>query len=452
MRDAPTRPEVLAGSATRLSADGSWWWDGAHWQPAVSPDGLWHWDGSRWTPSLDIDQDDPAAVAELFDSMADHRFAAGGRLLAARHAEWEPQNDEVAALVARAAPLAQRLAALDAQRAAPGAAQSGLQALFGRPPGGEAERSQVDQELRPLASLLGRMAPQPSLPEADEMVASAHLLEERALELQKARADLNEREQEHRQRVEEATQQVAEAAAGREAAVADIEARVRAAEMEREQAVEDLTRALRGLRMPGPGSEVARLQDAVLYANRIETADGRGPVDGAEVHVGTAGQLWAKHRPALTELLLLESTGAGRFHESLAAEGDEGYALVVTRHVRSIVPFPPGEAEAAREFTRQLEEAARGSSAEHRQWQEQVRAAEDALEVAMGDSTRVDAARAELERALADPELESPIREAERRLRAAERPPAALESARVKVREAAAALLKPPPPLRPVGG
>src|SRR5207302_11248829 len=80
MRDTPTRPEVLAGTAPRLSADGSWWWDGAHWQPATSPDGLWHWDGSRWAPSLDVDPDDPAAVAELFDSMAEHRFAAGGQL------------------------------------------------------------------------------------------------------------------------------------------------------------------------------------------------------------------------------------------------------------------------------------------------------------------------------------------------------------------------------------
>ena len=451
MRDTPTRPEVLAGTAPRLSADGSWWWDGAHWQPATSPDGLWHWDGSRWTPSVDIDPDDTAAVAEVFDGMADHRFAAGGQLLAARHTEWEPQNDEVAGLVARAAPLARRLAELDAQRAAPGAGQSGLQALLGRQPDSDAERAQVDQELRPLAALLGRMAPQPSLPEADEMLASARLLEERALGLQKARAELIEREQEHRKRVEEATQDVAEAATAREAAVADIEAKVRAAEMEREQAVEDLTRALRGLRMPGPGSELARLQDAVIYANRIDTPDGRGPVDGAQVHVGSAAELWAKHRPVLTELLMLDSTGAGRFHESLAAEGDEGYALLVTRHVRSIVPFPPGDAEEAKEFARQVEEAARDSSAEHRRWQEQVRAAEEALEVAMGDSSRVDAARAELERAMADPELETPIREAERRLRAGERPPAALESARVKVREAAAELLRPPPPLRPAG-
>ena len=452
MRDTPARPEVLAGSATRLSADGSWWWNGAHWQAAVSADGLWHWDGTRWTPTTDVDAQDPAAVADLFDAMADQRFAAGGQLLAARHAEWEPQSDEVVQLVARAAPLAQRLAELDAQRAAPGAGPSSLQALFGRQPGGEAERAQVDGELRPLAALLGRMAHQPSLPEADEMLASAHLLEERGLELRKARADLSELEQEQQRRVEEAAQEVAAATAGRESAVADIEATVRAAEMEREQAVEDLTRALGGLRMPGPGPEIARLQDAVLYANRIDTPDGRGPVDGGEVHVGTAAELWAKHRPVLTELLLLESTGAGRFHESLAVDGEEGYALVLTRHVSSIVPFPPGEAEAAREFARRLEEANRDSSAEHRRRQEQVRAAEEAMEVALGDSSRVDAARAELERAMGDPELEAPIRDAERRLRAAERAPAGLESARVKVREAAAALLKPPPALRAAGG
>jgi hypothetical protein len=455
MRDTPARP-AAAGPSTRLSADGSHWWDGAGWQPATSPDGLWRWDGAAWSPAVPIDPEDPAAVADLFDILAGQRFAAGGRLLAARHTEWEPQSGEVAEVVMRAAPLAQRLAALDAQLAGREPAPPGLGGFLSRLGGGErpaqeVERSRLEEELRPLAALLGRMAPQPSLPEADEMLGSGRHLEERALGLQRARAELEARETEQRARVEAAAQQVAQAQAAREAALAEIEARVRAAELEREQAVEELTLALRGLRMPGPGAELARLHGAVLYGNRIETPDGRGPVPGAEVHTGTAPELWAGQRQALAELLLLETTGAARFHESLAAGGDEGYALVITRHVRSIVPYPPGaEAEAA-EFARQVTQAAGPSGGEHRRWHEQVRGAEEALEVAIGDSSRVEAARADLERAVADPELQQPVREAEKRLRAAEKPPAALEAARAAVRAAVEDLLKPPAPLQAAG-
>jgi hypothetical protein len=37
--------------ATRYSADGFWWWDGAEWKPAVSPDRLWRWNGQTWVPA-----------------------------------------------------------------------------------------------------------------------------------------------------------------------------------------------------------------------------------------------------------------------------------------------------------------------------------------------------------------------------------------------------------------
>src|ERR1700704_4412681 len=188
MRDTPVKP-APAGTSTRLSADGSHWWDGSRWQPATSPDGLWRWDGAAWSPAVPLDPEDPAAVADLFDILAGERFAAGGRWLAARHAEWEPQSGEVAGVVNRAAALALRLAALDAQPAGAELAQPGLSGLFNRLGGGErpaleSERDRMEQELRPLAALLGRMAPQPSLPEADELLASARRLEERALALQ----------------------------------------------------------------------------------------------------------------------------------------------------------------------------------------------------------------------------------------------------------------------------
>src|SRR5256885_9247854 len=184
MRDTPART-ASAGPSTRLSADGSHWWDGAGWQPATSPDRLWRWDGAAWSRAVPIDPDDPAAVADLFDILAAERFAAAGRLLAARHTEWEPQSGDVAEVVMRAAPLAQRLAALDAQLAGRDPAQPGLSGFLNRLGGGdrpaaETERNQLEEELRPLAALLGRMAPQPSLPEADEILAPGRRLQEPA--------------------------------------------------------------------------------------------------------------------------------------------------------------------------------------------------------------------------------------------------------------------------------
>jgi hypothetical protein len=38
-------------TASQLSADGSWWWDGTQWLPAISGDGKWRWDGQRWLPN-----------------------------------------------------------------------------------------------------------------------------------------------------------------------------------------------------------------------------------------------------------------------------------------------------------------------------------------------------------------------------------------------------------------
>jgi hypothetical protein len=32
----------------QFSPDGTWWWDGAQWRPAISPDGRWRWDGRAW--------------------------------------------------------------------------------------------------------------------------------------------------------------------------------------------------------------------------------------------------------------------------------------------------------------------------------------------------------------------------------------------------------------------
>jgi TM2 domain-containing membrane protein YozV len=36
----------------QLSPDGSQYWDGQAWVPAISGDGRWRWDGQQWVPNV----------------------------------------------------------------------------------------------------------------------------------------------------------------------------------------------------------------------------------------------------------------------------------------------------------------------------------------------------------------------------------------------------------------
>jgi len=93
MRDTPTRPGVLAGSATRLSADGSWWWDGAQWLPATTDDGLWQWDGAAWRPTVQIDGVDAAALSNTLALLAEDRYEQAGAVVSEELPANNPLNE-----------------------------------------------------------------------------------------------------------------------------------------------------------------------------------------------------------------------------------------------------------------------------------------------------------------------------------------------------------------------
>lgn len=444
---------MVGDPETQLSADGSWWWDGGQWVPAVSEDGLWRWDGKAWRLGIAADESDPQAVAAALDRLADERFTEGGHLLALRSHEWRPRTDELARLVLEAAPLAARLAALDAQLSGVDgpAGRSGFRSLLGGDdrPQHEAEARRIEEQLRPLAALIGRTAPQPSLKDADTILVPARRLHERVLALQQALAEQERLAAEHGSQVASARAEVEQARAAREVALSAQSARVREREAEQQRAVAELAEALRRLRMPGPGTLLARFQGLALHEDRVDTPDGRGPVAGARAVQGTARELAQAEGELVGELFRLEATGAGALHEALTLDEPRRFLLVATTRAVSVVPVPAEAASEADAFAEALETAAAEGGRRREAWARQVAAAEAALEAALADTSLVDEARAELERAEADPDLAAPVEDAERRLRTAEEPGPELAAAQARVDELLTGLLTRPPALEP---
>jgi hypothetical protein len=437
--------------AAPLSADGNWWWDGERWAPALSADGLWRWDGSVWRLVTELDTSDAAALAEGLDRLVDDRFAEAGHLLALRAHQWRPRDPELAELVARAAPLAARLAALDGQLAGlnAGGGALNLRNLLGGSEREqlEAEAREVEAELGPLASLIGRMAPQPSLKEADEILVPARRLAERVLELTQAVAEERRFAAEREAEIREAERRLEDARAARENGLRELEEQVRMRELERASALADLERALRTVRIPLPGAVLARFADVTLYESRVDTPDGRGPLQGAKATVGTAKELWEAERELINRLGLLEAAQARRFHDALAAGGDdESFLLITTPHVRSLVPVSGGSEAEARGFAIELTNAAKEVRRHWAGWESQVKAAEAALQAAIADTAAIDEARAALERAAADPELSRAVEEAEAELKRLSTPGAEHEAARARVEAVAERLLELPTP------
>jgi hypothetical protein len=451
MDDPISEDSLVEAAATQLSADGCWWWDGQAWVPAVSPDGLWRWDGAAWHPAAALDASSPASLVADLERLLEVRFVEAGQVLAMRAHEWRARDPELSELVQRAAPLAARLAALDGQLAgldAPGGMLN-FRHLLG---GGEreqldAEARAVEAELRPLAAAIGRAAPQPSLKEADEIAVAAHRLEAQLAELTEAVAGEHRVAEEQEAAVDAARRRLEEARARRDLALAGLEETARAREAEHARAVADLGQALRRVRIPGPGAELARFEGVVLREDRVDTPDGRGPLEGASARVAPAAELWQSARAVVDRLGLLEAAHASRFQDALVAGGNALYLLVETEQATSLVPVPEGREAEARRFASELKRAAGRAPERRATWQAEVGAAEGALEAAIADVAAVEAARAALEAAAADAGLNRPVEEAEAELARISTPTPEREAARERVDAIAARILEPPPPL-----
>lgn len=79
---AGSAPSQVQGQIGLLSPDGTWYWDGADWKPAVTPDRMWRWNGQSWVdsrrlaagssgqwPAIGSEAIDDAAAAAAVDAL-----------------------------------------------------------------------------------------------------------------------------------------------------------------------------------------------------------------------------------------------------------------------------------------------------------------------------------------------------------------------------------------------
>src|SRR5262249_7878070 len=181
----------------RASADGSWWWDGQRWVPTSTPDGLWQWDGERWRPTIELRGVRSSDLATTLAFLAEDRYARAGVSRVDRAGEWRPQGP-ARDLIGRAIGIRRGL--LRVENAFRGVA-AGPPGLFRRARTTPGERQRVEDEqalldsrYRALLIQLGRLAPRPTVKEADDLLEVARRLDSRAARITEALAVADEAE------------------------------------------------------------------------------------------------------------------------------------------------------------------------------------------------------------------------------------------------------------------
>jgi hypothetical protein len=280
---ATAEVETSTGTRRLLSGDGAWWWNGRRWVPATTEDGLWKWDGSRWKGTVDLEGRRPEDLATTLALLAEDRYSEAGQILARRAVEWQPDG-QLRDLVDRARVAEERRARYQ-EGPNGGDAGRGLRRRLG---GGLEDRRQHDEERDSLASdhrtlmvNLGRSAPQPSIKEADDMLAAARLLDERAAMMTSGLAEVDEAERMRADAAAAAQRELAAAEDARLRALQEARRAVEAAESAHAWAVAEARARMRTVLTPGPGELKAGLGPLRLHANLLETPTGRFPAAGS---------------------------------------------------------------------------------------------------------------------------------------------------------------------------
>ncbi len=453
---ATAEPEATpqVGNTRRLlSGDGAWWWNGRRWVPATTEDGLWKWDGSRWKGTVDLEGKRPEDLATTLAILAEDRYADAGATLAERAVEWQPDGG-LRDLVQRAREAADRLGRVsEGLNVADG--NRGLRRRLGATMDErrqlEEERESLHSEHRGLMVRLGRSAPQPSIKEADDMLAAARLLDERAALMTAGLAEVDEAERMRADAAAAAQRELAAAEDARLRALQEARRAVEAAESAHAWAVAEARARMRTVLTPGPGELKAGLGPLRLHANLLETPTGRVPAAGSTAHVDTAQVLWSEHREALADLVLMEAPESETFLDALTEASTALFLLVVGRTGTALWPCPPGQEKAAQRFATVVSEHARESGRNKRDRDERARQAEGELDQVMRDRSSIEAAETELARVEADPSLLGAIDDARERLNRARADTPELIEARRKVLELARRLVAPPEALRAAG-
>jgi len=449
---AAAEPETTTQVSTRrlLSGDGTWWWNGRRWVPATTEDGLWKWDGSRWKVTVDLEGKRPEDLATTLALLAEDRYAEAGVILANRAAEWQPDGG-LRDLVGRALEAADRLGRVsEGLHVADGS--RGLRRRLGATADErrqlEDERESLGSEQRALMVRLGRSAPQPSIKEADDMLAAARLLDERAALMTAGLAEVDEAERMRADAAAAAQRELAAAEDARLRALQEARRTVEASESAHAWAVAEARARMRTVLTPGPGELKAGLGPLRLHANLLETPTGRVPAAGSLAHVDTAQALWAEHREALADLVLLEAPESETFLDALTEGSSVLFLLVIGRTGTALWPCPAGQEKAAQRFATVVCDHAREAGRTKADRDAKSRNAEDELDQITRDRSSIETAEAELARVEADPLLLGAIDDARERLNRARADTPELIEARRKVLELARRLVAPPEALR----
>ncbi|HZU18247.1 MAG TPA: hypothetical protein VFD01_16800 [Candidatus Dormibacteraeota bacterium] len=442
---------VASGNGGRrlLSGDGAWWWNGRRWVPAITEDGLWRWDGSRWRATVDLEGKRPEDLATTLALLAEDRYAEAGSILSERPEEWQPEGPS-RELVEHARQLKGRLERVE-EGLAPADGARGLRRRLVSTEDRrqlEEERDSVAAELRALLVRLGRIAPQPSIKEADDLLGAARLLDERAAMMTAGLAEVDEAERMRADAAAAAQRELAAAEESRLRALQEARRAVEAAESAHAWAVAEARARLRTVLTPGPGELKAGLGPLRLFANVLETPTGRLPAASTAAYVDTAPALWAEHRDALADLILLEAPESETFLDALTEGSSALFLLVVGPTGTALWPCPPGQEKAAQRFATVVTEHARDARRVKDDRDAKAKRAEQELEAITRDRSPIEAAEAELARVEADPGLLGAIDEARERLNRARADTPELIEARRKVMELARRLVAPPEPLR----
>jgi hypothetical protein len=206
---------------------------------------------------------------------------------------------------------------------------------------------------------------------------------------------------------------------------------------------EELARATIG----EPGEQLASFDHVQLTERWIQTADGRGPAEGAQAQVATASVLWGAHQPLLTRLLEIDSTAARAFHDAESSGRNDLFVLVITDLVKSIVACPAGQEEAALEFGQTVRRVSAQLVESRPARDRRLAAIRAGLRARQTDRTAVEHARARLMAVESDRTLLGAIRAAKRRAEGARADDTAVREAQQEVDRLVRQIAQPPEPL-----
>jgi hypothetical protein len=312
----------------------------------------------------------------------------------------------------------------------------------------EEERDALRSEYRALTARVGREAPQPSVKEADDILAGARNLDERAAMLTAGLAEVDEAERMRADAAVAAQKELAAAEEARLKALQEARRAVETAEAGQAWAVAEARGRLRAVLTPGSGELKAGLGLLRLHATLLETPNGRLPAAGLSAYADTATQLWKEHRDTLADLVLLETPEAENFLTALT-EGSSALFLLITGPTGALLwASPPGQEKGARRFAAVVTEHSREAIAARQERDTKARKAENELDSVTRDRSRIESAEAELARIEADPALLGAIDDARQRLERARADTPELNDARRKVLELARRVIASPEPLR----